>query len=232
MNELERYERADAPVFSGGAAPKLVSYRLYYAVMAGLVVLSFAIMAACSHVTATAGFMLLVADSPFMFLAATLAGTIGGIVCMSIGRSRESLALGGLGYALFTLTFGCTTSLALSTYSLDTISAAFTGTAAIMIVFGCAGIAFPRLFARVQGVLLVALLALVATGAVMALLGISRTAVDMAVIVVFCGFIGYDVHRAAVAQPTLANALWYSIELYLDIINVFLRLLSIMGRRN
>ena len=64
------------------------------------------------------------------------------------------------------------------------------------------------------------------------LFGVQQTLTDIVVILLFCGFIGYDVHRAATAVPTLTNAVWYAIELYLDIINVFLRLLAIFGRRD
>ena len=52
------------------------------------------------------------------------------------------------------------------------------------------------------------------------------------VILLFCGFIGYDVYRASTALPTFTNALWYAVDLYLDIINVFLRLLALFGRRD
>lgn len=67
---------------------------------------------------------------------------------------------------------------------------------------------------------------------VMMFMGVQQTLVDFAVIVVFCGFIAYDFHRASVDTPTLVNAVYYSSELFLDIINVFIRVLPIFGRRN
>ena len=89
----------------------------------------------------------------------------------------------------------------LSMYSLETISTAFTATAGIMIVFGVAGLAFPRFFERVVGVCALGLFAVIAVELILMLLGVQQTATDLVVIVLFCGFIGYDVHRAATAVP-------------------------------
>lgn len=228
MNELERY---GSPVFREAPAPRLITRRLYNALLAGFVVLSFVIMAICSHITTTIEFVYFIYRNPVLFMVGSLVCSIGGIVCMSIGRSKESLPIGLVGYTLFTLTFGFSTSFVLSAYSLDSITTAFTATAGIMIVFGAAGIAFPRFFAKIQGVLLVALVAIIVVELVLTFTGVSQSLTDVAVILIFCGFIGYDVYRASVATPTVSNALWYAIELYLDIINVFLRLLSLFGRR-
>ena len=229
MNEVERY---GSPIYREQPAPQLISRRLYNAVLTGFVVLSFIIMAACSHITGTREFVLFMVRNPLLVTLGSLAGSIGGIICMSIGRSRENLTLGLVGYALFSLTFGFTTSLALTAYDMTSISMAFTATAGIMIVFGCAGIMFPNFFARLQGVLVVGLLAIVAVELVLALMGVQQSITDIAVILLFCGFIGYDVYRVTTAVPTFTNALWYAVDLYLDIINVFLRLLALFGRRD
>lgn len=229
MNELEQY---GSPVVEESPAPRTISRRLYNALLTGFVVLSFTIMALCSHATSTLAFVLFVYRNPLLFSVASIAGSFIGIICMSSARSHENLALGLVGYALFSLTFGFTTSFTLSYYALSSISMAFSATAAIMVVFGLAGIAFPQLFAKIQGVCMTGLLALVVIQLVFAFLGLQSSLIDLAVVLVFCGFIGYDVYRASVAVPTVTNALWFAIELYLDIINVFLRLLRLFSRRN
>lgn len=237
MNDLERYQaqqyqQYDGPFYQQAPAPKLISRRLYNIVLTGFVVLSFVVMALCSQIAGTYEFLLFITRNPMMFMIGSLVGTIGGVVAMSIGRSKENLTLGLIGYALFTLTFGFTTALALMSYSMETISLAFSATAGIMIVFGAAGIMFPSFFERIQGVLFTGLLAIIVVELVLMLVGVQQSATDIVVILLFCGFIGYDVHRASTAAPTLSNALWYAIELYLDIINVFIRLLSLFGRRD
>lgn len=234
MNEVERYGQQSygGPIYREGPAPKLISRRLYNLLLTGFVVLSFVVMAVCSHITSTYEFMMFMLRNPMALTAGMLVGSIGGIIAMSIGRSKESLALGLVGYALFTLTFGFSTSLVLGMYDMQTISLAFSATAGIMIVFGAAGIMFPNFFARLQGVLMVGLFAVIVVELIMSLMGVAQTATDLLVILLFCGFIGYDVFRASTAVPTVSNALWYAIELYLDILNVFIRLLSILGRRD
>ena len=67
---------------------------------------------------------------------------------------------------------------------------------------------------------------------VMLFMGVSQTWIDFVVIVVFCGFIGYDFHKAMYDEPTLVNAVYNASELFLDIINVFVRVLSILGNRD
>ena len=101
-----------------------------------------------------------------------------------------------------------------------------------MAVFGALGMAFPSFFARIQGVLAVSLLAVIVVEVVMMALGVRQNLTDLVVILLFCGFIGYDVYRASTDAPTLENALWYAIEIYLDVVNVMLRLLSIFGNRD
>ncbi len=229
MNELEQY---GSPIYQEGPAPKLISRRLYNVVLTGLVVLSFVVMAACSYFTNTITFAYFVIQNPLAYMLATIGGSIVGLICMSIGRSKENLALALVGYAVFSLTFGFTTSFALSYYSLASISMAFSATAGIMVVFGAAGIMFPQFFARIQGIICFGLLAMIVVELVLIFLGVQQTFTDIVVVLLFCGFIGYDVYRAQADTPTLVNALWYAIELYLDIVNVLLRLLRIFGNRD
>ena len=47
----------------------------------------------------------------------------------------------------------------------------------------------------------------------------------------FSLYIGYDFYRAQQYTPTLDNAVDCALDIYLDIINLFLRILSILGRR-
>ena len=145
MNEVERY---GSPIYREQPAPQLISRRLYNLVLTGFVVLSFVIMAACSYITGTREFLLFMVRNPMLVTVGSLVGSIGGIIAMSIGRSRENLTLGLIGYAFFSLTFGFTTSIALSAYDMESISMAFTATAGIMIVFGAAGFMFPDFFCR------------------------------------------------------------------------------------
>ncbi len=54
--------------------------------------------------------------------------------------------------------------------------------------------------------------------------------IDGAVALLFCGYIGYDWARANQIPKTVDNAIDSAAALYMDIINLFLRILRIMGR--
>jgi FtsH-binding integral membrane protein len=61
--------------------------------------------------------------------------------------------------------------------------------------------------------------------------GFVMTALDWVGIVLFSGYVIYDMNRAQRVAPTLDNAVDCSLDLYLDILNLFIRLLSIMGQK-
>ena len=54
--------------------------------------------------------------------------------------------------------------------------------------------------------------------------------VDWAVVAIMSLYVGYDWARANTVQPTVRNAIIVSASLYLDIVNIFLRLLRILGK--
>ena len=48
---------------------------------------------------------------------------------------------------------------------------------------------------------------------------------------IFSLYIGFDWSRAQVMSKTLDNAVDAAVQIYLDIINLFIRLLKIMGKK-
>lgn len=165
----------------------------------------------------------------FAFMCITLVGTILGMVVMSLGSSRQSAAVSLVGYAIFAASFGILSSTALTHYDLPTINTAFAATAAVTFVFGALGVTFPQVFKRISGVLCGMLLGLVVVELVLAFMGVHQTITDYIVVLVFAGFIGVDTYRATQVEPTLPNAVLVATELFMDIINVFLRILDIIG---
>ena len=106
----------------------------------------------------------------------------------------------------------------------------FTSTMAF--VFGALGVTFPKFFQRVYGIGFGILLATILVEIVLMFMGVSQTITDLIVIVVFAGFIGYDTYVATTVPPTLPNAVLMASNLFVDIINVFLRILNILARRD
>ena len=54
---------------------------------------------------------------------------------------------------------------------------------------------------------------------------------DWLFVILFSGYIGYDVAKSQAYPKTLDNAVDSALDIYLDVINLFIRLLSILGRR-
>lgn len=214
------------------AGHKIISRRAYNFALAAFMIIGFVVMGVSAMFTSTPQFYLWLAQFGLAFIAVYFIASIGGLVLMSMGKSKESLGMSLVGYILFVLSFGVTASVGLMTYDLGTISNALLATAGIMVVFGTLGVMFPEFFQKIAGVLCACLLALIIVELVFFFMGISQTWIDMAVVLVFCGFIGYDSYRASYDTPTIPNAIFNASQLFVDIINVFLRLLQIFGNRD
>lgn len=214
------------------ARGKRMSLRGYSLALTGLVLLGFVVMAFEASMFSDVTFMLHVINNYMLYSIVCFAISIVGLIMMSIARRSQSVGLSLAGYGIFVASFGFTASLLVMMYDVQTISTAFLATAVIVAVFGCLGIAFPQFFQRIAGVLGGVLLALIVAQIVMMFIGADQTWIDLAVIVVFCGFIGYDFHMAMSVEPTLVNAVFAASNLFLDIINVFIRVLSLLGRRD
>ena len=209
-----------------------LSLRGYSLALTGFVLAGFLVMGGCASLFASPAFLLGVMDHYLSIAVLGLLASPTDIVMLGSGRRDQAMRLSLSGYSVFVLSFGFTTSTILLSYTATTISTAFLATAGIVVVFACLGVAVPRVFEKIQGVLTGALLALIVVQVVMLFLGVSQTWIDFVVIVVFCGFIGYDFHKAMYDEPTLVNAVYNASELFLDIINVFVRVLSILGNRD
>ena len=91
---------------------------------------------------------------------------------------------------------------------------------------------YPQMFLGLGRTLGFALITVIIVQVVMALFfHTSSTVIDWIVVMIFCGYIGYDWSVANQYQKTVDNAVDSAADLYLDIINLFLRILRIMGKK-
>lgn len=104
-------------------------------------------------------------------------------------------------------------------------------TAAVTAVMGGTGVLFPNFYRGLGGALFGALTALVVVSIIslfvpaLAHLGV----IHWIAAGIFALYIGYDMFRASEVPATLDNAVDIAISLYLDIINLFLRIASILS---
>lgn len=225
-------ERAISPFDPARDHSAPLSRRAYNLVMGGLVMLGFGVIALCAAIASTPGFLFAVIDNYLAVTLGSLAASIAGVVVINIGMKREGFGMALGGYALVVCSIGFTTGLALPLYDLPSIANAAVGTALIAMLFTLLGASYPQVFARIQGVAVVSLLALLIVGAVGGLMGMPLGWLDYAIILVFCGFIGYDTYRAQQCEPTVKMAIFNAVQIWLDLVNVFIRILSIVGNRD
>lgn len=211
------------------AAAPVIGRRAYYGLTFGLVTLSFLTLWGTYLFAGNGGLEHLLAGKGMIALVVFIVATIGGAILMSVGKSKQSVGMCLAGYLMFSLTFGVTIALLLQRYSIGTITYAFGITACISGIFLISGVLFPQFFARIGGVLFVGLFAVVLVEMIATFFfHADQTIFDYIVIALFCGFLGYDSYLMAVDQPTVPNAIYYACDIYLDIVNILLRVLDIL----
>ena len=113
------------------------------------------------------------------------------------------------------------------------VRSAFAVTTLLAVVFGLLAVLYPAFFASMWRVLAVSLFIALIWALVNMVTGfLSSTMVwlDWLVVLMFCCYVGFDVSLARNRPKTLDNAVDSACGLYLDLINLFLRLLIIFGR--
>ena len=96
----------------------------------------------------------------------------------------------------------------------------------------CLGTLFPAFFQKISGVLTIALLLVIVVELIeIFIFNTHHGILDWIVVLIFCGYIGYDWGRANQIPKTVDNAVDSAAALYMDIINLFLRILRILGRK-
>ena len=141
-------------------------------------------------------------------------------------------AISFIGYNFVVVPFGLVVNLVVSRYDSTLVLQAFQITAAVTIVMMLMGTIFPRFFKAIHSGLVLALLLVVVIELFQIfVLGIHSDWIDWVVVAIFCGYIGYDWGRANQIPQTVDNAIDSAAAIYMDVINLFVRILRILGRR-
>lgn len=140
-----------------------------------------------------------------------------------------------IGYNLVVLPVGLVLTVLVAQYDIISVANAFLIAAAVTLTMMLLSLLFPRLFLKIAPVLGIALLVAVLAEIVLALIGgaVRPGILDYVIALIFCGYIGYDWAIAQRKARTLDNAIDSACALYLDIINLFIRILaaSAKGKR-
>ena len=167
--------------------------------------------------------------SPWLLIIGYFASCMFGIFLFTRSSSPY---VSFLGYNFVVVPFGFIVNLVVHQYDPDIVVDAVRVTGIVTAGMMVLGSLFPRFFQRIGGVLGIALIVVIIVELIeIFLLGIHHGILDWVVAVIFCGYIGFDWARANAIPKTADNAVDSAAALYMDIINLFLRILRIMGGR-
>lgn len=155
-----------------------------------------------------------------------------------LARRAQSLPMQFVAFHLVLVPFGLLLGPILQAYihvgGMALVSRALLLTGATSGIMMLLGLSYPQIFSRLGGVLFASLIALVVVrviGMFVPALG-NAAWVDWLAAGIFTLYVGYDCYRAMNIPATGRNAFDVAISLYLDILNLFLTILRLLGRRD
>ena len=166
--------------------------------------------------------------NPILFIVGYFVLGISGILISSFSKNA---GISFLGYNLVVLPVGAVVSMVVSTYvksdSIGQVYQAIVYTAIITFVMIVLSIIFPNFFSKIGGFLFMCLIGLIiAEITALFLFPGTQNIFSWLGAILFALYIGHDHWKAQQFPKTLDNAVDSALDLYLDIINLFLRLLS------
>ena len=156
-------------------------------------------------------------------------GTIG---CSILVHKSDNPAVSFAGFTGMAVSMGLLLTFYVTAFTAHSVSYAFVATALVTVIMVILSMLYPDFFRNLGRTLFISLLAcIIIQVAGMFLLGLPMTIIDYAVALIFCGYIGLDWCRAQRYPKTLDNAIDCAADIYLDVVNLFIRILAITGKR-
>lgn len=207
------------------AEDQIISDRLYNAIIGVVIVWGFFVNA----IIVTFFKDTFINMNPIVLLIGYFVFAFAGI---AINKRSKDPVISFIGYNMLVAPIGAVLCVVLSQYNNITILYAIIITGAVTSIMLCLSITYPKVFLSMGRTLFIALFSVI----IIEIIGIfvfrtTSTIIDWIVAIIFCGFIGYDWAKAQEYQKTADNAIDSAFDIYLDLINLFLRILRIIGRR-
>ena len=150
---------------------------------------------------------------------------------MALVYRSDKPELSFVGFTGLSIAMGLLLTFYVTAFDEGSVRNAFLVTGAVTACMMALAGAYPAFFQGLGRTLGIALLIAVAADLIcLFLLRVNLSVIDATVAVIFSGYIGYDWSRAQAYPKTLDNAVDSAADIYVDIVNLFVRLLSIMGK--
>ena len=220
-----RYGYSSAGYAEDGRMLGEFSARTYNLILGGVLAWGFVINALmCTFLKEE-----ILAIPPMYLLVGYIVMALVGIV-MSARSHNPTVSF--IGYNLVVLPLGAVLTVLLSAYDGYSVTLTLFVTSIVVLGMTVLSTIFPNFFISLAPTLSITLLLVLLANLVFTLIGggLAPTAIDWLVTLLFCGYIGYDYAMAQKKLKTLDNAIDSACELYVDIVNLFIRLLAIISR--
>lgn len=206
-----------------------ISVRRYNAVMLLILLWGFLVNTVMVYYFAIPIMRLLSGVGPLWIFIGYFVLAIAGI---AISARSTNPWISFLGYNLLVLPIGVLLCLILPGIPVVIVTKALLLTGIVTATMTLLGLVAPNVFLGMGRTLFIALIVgilaeLVATF----LFHYTGTAFDWLFVVLFSGYIGYDVAKSQIYPKTVDNAVDCALDIYLDIINIFIRLLALLSRK-
>lgn len=206
---------------------QIISTRAYNAVIVGVLVWGFLVnIVLCAYVGDVFRFI-----NPGVFLVIYLVCAFAGIM---IASKSKNAAISFLGYNLVVVPFGLVVSTLVQEYGgLDSriVKDAFVYTLIITMAMLGLEMMFPTFFEKLGMALLGGLIAICVCEVILLVIGVHQSVTDWVAAGIFSLYIAYDIHRSQQFPKTVDNAVDSALDIYLDMANLFIRLLQIFGKK-
>ena len=164
-----------------------------------------------------------------LILVLYFVGTIG---CSILIHKSDNPAVSFAGFTGMAVSMGLLLTFYVTAFTGHSVAYAFIATALVTVIMVLLSMLYPGFFMNLGRTLIISLLACIIIEVAGAFIfGLPMTIIDYAVALLFCGYIGLDWSRAQRYPKTLDNAIDCAADIYLDIVNLFVRILSITGKR-
>jgi FtsH-binding integral membrane protein len=159
-----------------------------------------------------------------------------GLAGAAIAAKSESPAVSVGGYMMLAASLGLTTGPYVAHYSAASVTRIMTLTCSVVVSLGAVGAIIPDRLGGWGSWLLGGLLVLLAGLVLLPLLSLAGLPIggmltfwDWLGIALFSGYVVYDVNRALRIPYTMDNSIDSAVQIYLDLVNLFIRLLALFG---
>lgn len=212
-----------------GQQKKLISDEAYNLIIGGTLLYGFLVN--CFMVAFCFDSIANLISEPVMFYLTYFAMVIIGTLMVN---KSDNPVVSFIGYNFIVVPIGMVISYTVNIFAMagyaSTVTAAFGVTAVVTLAMMFISSIFPSFFLSLGRTLGVTLLLTVVIELIMYFAGFSLGIIDYVVVLIFCGYVGYDWSKANANLKTVDNAIDSAAELYVDIANLFIRILRIMAR--